>query len=291
MNKWILGRMSYCEEQPGNGGEGGGGGGGEPSGDKNARPSAVSLTLGCAPAGGEGGGSGGNEPSGEGAASPLGGEGGELNALGETLKPKGGGGGGAGNEPSGEGAEKQKCDKPSGEGAASPEGAPTEEEVKAYGEALKLDEGIFGKGMDFDKGFRERLPAFFKKYGIEPEKANAMANDFTRMQKEVDEQNPLGALSIRKYKGELIDKGNKYFHETYDKQGQEAIGRAFNKYFHENSPMRNLLISEPIGVDKELLQLLHDVGQTIPKEGAPGAASGAGVGGKGKSISDSFMGV
>lgn len=56
----------------------------------------------------------------------------------------------------------------------------------AYGKAFKLDEATFGKGVQFDPKFTERMPAFFKKYGIEPEKANQMANEFAKMQKDVE---------------------------------------------------------------------------------------------------------
>ena len=113
MKDWIFGRK-LMEEQPGNGGEGGGGGG---------------------TGGGEGG--AGDDKGDQGGEGDQPGEQ-HVNALGEEANKGGEQQANKGGDPSGSSAAKPK-------GSESDPNAPTEEELKAYGEAMKLDEKEFGR--------------------------------------------------------------------------------------------------------------------------------------------------
>lgn len=272
MKDWVLGRR-FMEEQPGNGGEGGGGGGT--------------------------GGAGGETPKGGGEESPApqgddddiedpehpgkGGEG-QTNALGEDLKKGGEGEPKPGEKPDGE--EKPKEQQPD-------TSEPTEAEVKAYTDAMKLDEATFGKGVKLDDSYMSKLPGLFKRHGIAPDKVGALTNDFVKMQKEIVVAKETARAEAR---NATMQRLNQAYYEKYDKPARESIARAINKYFPDYgkdrpSPMRKLICEKWHGVDPQFLALLKDAVDRIPKDSVPGAAAGAGSGGGGKSISDSFMGL
>ena len=258
MKDWIFGRK-LMEEQQGNGGEGGGGGG---------------------TGGGEGG--AGDDKGDQGGEGDQPGEQ-HVNALGEEANKGGEQQANKEGDPSGSSAAKPK-------GSESDPNAPTEEELKAYGEAKKLDETEFGKEAQLAPAYAERLPAFFKKHGVGADKVNAMTRDFVRLQKEIDKD----AIAKEKARidelNDLTDKRNKEYFEKYDAPARERIVDGFKWCFPEGSIFREILSIGPAGMDPDILRICQFVGERLPKDKAPGAAAGAGSGGS-KSISDSFMGL
>ena len=266
MKDWILGRRLMAEEG-GAGGEGGGGGGG--TGDQ--------------------GGKGGEElgpkgptgtPGDKGAATTEGGEEEHNNALGDELNK-----GGEGDQ-GGKGGEQQpeKKDPP------PDPNAPTEEEAKAYKEAIKLDEEAFGKDAKIDDRYMDRLPALFKKHGLDPAKANALANDFAKLQKEVETDTAAKIAKFREWRQGEMKKMNDAYLKEYDQAGRGDIARAITHFFPKGSPMYQAVCMTEVGVDPGFLKAMKFIGERLPKDAAPGAAAGAGAGG-GKSLSDSFMGL
>ena len=260
MKNWVFGRR-YCEEQQGNEGDQGGAGGA--------------------------GGAGGTPPPQEQQAhdNKEGDQPGEqhTNALGEEANKGGEQQANKEGDPSGASAEKPK------ESEADPN-APTEEELKAYGEAMRLDEKEFGKDAQLAPAYAEKLPAFFKKHGVAPDKVNAMTSDFVRMQKEIDKAAVAREKERIDWLNDLTDKRNKEYLEKYDAQARERIVDGFKWCFPENSIFREILSKGPAGMDPDILRICKFVGDRLPKNSAPGAAAGAGTGGS-KSISDSFMGL
>ena len=263
MKDWILGRRLMAEEG-GAGGEGGGGGGG--TGDQ--------------------GGKGGEElgpkgptgtPGDKGAATTEGGEEEHNNALGDELNK-----GGEGDH--GDNGGEQKKDPP------PDPNAPTEEEVKAYTDAIKLDEEAFGKGAKLSDEYSKQLPAFFKKHGIAADKANAIVNDFVKMQKEAEKGAADRIAKFREWRQGEMKKMNDAYLKEYDQAGRADIARAITHFFKKGTPMYQAITMTEVGVDPGFLKMMKFVGERLPKDAAPGAASGAGTGGS-KSISDSFMGI
>ena len=259
MKNWVLGRR-FMEEQPDNGGEGGGGGG-EPKPTQTA----------------DNGGTGGDNPDDTG----KGEEEEHHNALGEELN---------------KGGEPKPGDKPNGD--QQPEkkdpppdpNAPTEEEVKAYKDALKLDEEVFGKGVKFDDRYMGKLPGLFKKHGLDPAKANALANDFAKLQKEVETDTAAKIAKFREWRQGEMKKMNDAYLKEYDQAGRGDIARAITHFFPKGSAMFEAVCRTEVGVAKGCLKAMKFIGDRLAKDTAPGAAAGAGTGG-GKSLSDSFMGI
>ena len=165
----------------------------------------------------------------------------------------------------------------------------TEEESKKYDETLKLDEKLFGK-TDFDPYYRKEMPAFFKRHGIEPDKANKMANEFAAMQKKAGEAQLAKMKESHEKRMADLQKMNEAYFRDYDKPARETIGKAIKHFVKKDSPLWHTLTKTEIGVDKEVLELLHFAGERLPNDNAHGGADGAGAN-QGKSISDSFMGL
>ena len=263
MKDWILGRRLMAEEG-GAGGEGGGGGGG--TGDQGGK-------------GGEGGGTG--DQGGDGDPDDTGkGEEEHNNALGDELNK-----GGEGDQ-GGKGGEQQpeKKDPP------PDPNAPTEEEVKAYNDAIKLDEEAFGKGAKLHETYAAQLPAFFKKHGIAADKANAIVNDFVKMQKEAEKENTDKVAKFNEWRQGELKKMNDAYHANYDKAGREHIARGITHFFKPGTPMYQTICRTEVGVDPAFLEAMKFIGERLPGNAAPGATAGAGSTGA-KSISDSFMGI
>lgn len=261
MKNWVLGRR-LMDEQPGD--EGGGGGGGA-GGDQGG-------AGGAGDQGGAGGKGGEDKPDDKGDEE-------HANALGEELNK----------------GEQQPGDKPKGDqsGASADkptEGAPTEAEAQAYKEALKLDEAEFGKDQKFDERYVEKLPALFKKHGLDPAKANALANDFAKLQKEVEKGTTEKLRQFREWRNGELKKMNDAYHATYDQAGRADIARAITHFFPKGSPMFQAVCMTEVGVDPGFLKAMKFIGERLAKDAAPGAAAGAGSGG-GKSLSDAFMGL
>lgn len=256
MKDWVFGRR-LMEEQPAPGGEGGGGGAGG-TGDQ----------------GGEGdqGGKGG-----EGGTGDDDGEGEHNNALGDELNK------GDQGDQGGKGGEQKKDPPPD-------PNAPTEEEVKAYNDAIKLDEEAFGKGAKLSDEYSKQLPAFFKKHGIAADKANAIVNDFVKMQKEAEKGTAEKVAKFREWRNGELKKMNDAYAKEYDQAGRADIARAITHFFPKGTPMYQAVCMTEVGVDPGFLKAMKFIGERLPKDAAPGAAAGAGTGG-GKSISDSFMGL
>lgn len=265
MKHWIIGRR-FMDEVPDNGGAGGGGGGG----GENTPP---------ANGGGENTPPANTPPANQPPENKGGGE--ELNELGKSLNAGGGENPPPNNQQPEPGKEQQtpKADEP-----------PTEAEAKAYAEALKLDEETFGKGQQFDSRYVEKLPALFKKYGLPPDKANGLANDFAKIQKEVEEKTAEKQQKFAEWRAAEMKKMNADYLATYDKAGRADIERAILHFFPKGSAMLGAVVSTEVGVDPGFLKAMKFIGERLPKDAAPGAASGAGAG-SGKSLSDSFMGL
>lgn len=259
MNHWILGRR-FMDEVPDNGGAGGGGGG------ENTPP---------ANGGGE------NTPPANQPPENKGGSEEELNELGKQL-------GGAGDPPPGE--KKPGENHPPNNQPTNTDEPPTEAETKAYTDALKLDEGTFGKDQQFDSRYVEKLPALFKKHGLSPDKANALANDFAKLQKEVEAKTAEKQQKFAEWRNGEMKKMNADYLANYDKAGRADIERAILHFFPKGSAMLGAVATTEIGVDPGFLKAMKFIGERLPKDAAPGAASGAGSG-SGKSLSDSFMGL
>ena len=262
MKDWVLGRR-FMEEQPGNGGEGGGGGG--------AGGSASNGSGGEPPAS-----QGGDDPD-----DPGKGEEEHNNALGEELNK--GGDPKPGDKPNGDQQPEKKDPPPD-------PNAPTEEEVKAYKDALKADAEAFGKDAKFDQRYVDRLPGLFKKHGIAPDKACQLANDFAKMQKEVEKDTAEKVAKFREWRAGEMKKMNDAYTATYDKAGRDDIARAIMHFFPKDSPMFHAVCNTEVGVDPGFLKAMKFIGERLPKSGAPGATAGAGATGA-KSLSDSFMGL
>ena len=262
MKDWVFGRK-LMEEQPAPGGEGGGGG-------ADLGPKGATGT-----------------PGDKGAAAT--GEEEHRNALGEELNK-----GGEGDQ-GGKGGEQQpeKKDPP------PDPNAPTEEEVKAYNDAIKLDEEAFGKGAKLDEKYASQLPAFFKKHGIAADRANAIVNDFVKMQKEAAKGKEAEIKAFEDWREAEIKRMNDAYYATYDQAGRKEIADAIKEFIpqfikDENgkeklSPMFQAITTTEIGVDPGFLRAMKFIGERLAKDKAPGAAAGAGSGG-GKDITDLFMG-
>ena len=270
MKHWMIGRR-FMAEVPDNGGAGGGGGGG----GENTPPTNTPPANG----GGENTPPANTPPANQPPENKGGGE--ELNELGKSLNAGGGENPPPNNQQPEPGKEQQppKADEP-----------PTEAEAKAYAEALKLDEETFGKGQQFDSRYVEKLPALFKKYGLPPDKANALANDFAKIQKEVEEKTAEKQQKFAEWRAAEMKKMNADYLATYDKAGRADIERAILHFFPKGSAMLGAVVSTEVGVDPGFLKAMKFIGERLPKDAAPGAASGAGAG-SGKSLSDSFMGL
>ena len=237
---------------------------------------------------------------GGGGSQPVNGEGGTGNGEGATGS---GDGGGEGEETpnalaedlnsSGEGEGKQnppaKSDKPDEGGEKQNEGELSEEEAKGYNDALKLDEQLFGK-TDFDPYYRKEMPAFFKRHGIEPDKANKMANEFAAMQKKAGEAQLAKMKESHEKRMAELQKMNEAYFRDYDKPARETIGKAIKHFVKKDSPLWHTLTKTEIGVDKEVLELLHFAGERLPNDNAHGGEGGAGSATP-KSLADSFMGL
>lgn len=254
MKDWVFGRFLMDEA----GDEGGGG---------------------SQPGNGEGGTGNGEGAAGSGDG---GGEGEETtNALAEDLNS------------SGEGEGKQnppaKSDKPDEGGEKQNEGELSEEEAKGYNDALKLDEKLFGK-TDFDPYYRKEMPAFFKRHGIDPDKANKMANEFAAMQKKAGEAQLAKMKESHEKRMADLQKMNEAYFRDYDKPARETIGKAIKHFVKKDSPLWHTLTKTEIGVDKEVLELLHFAGERLPNDNAHGGEGGAGSATP-KSLADSFMGL
>lgn len=256
MKDWVFGRR-LMEEQPAPGGEGGGGGG------------AAEVEK-------KGGGGEGDPPpvSHDSPDAHDQGEGEHNNALGDELNK---------GDQGGKGGEQKKDPPPD-------PNAPTEEEVKAYNDAIKLDEEAFGKGAKLSDEYSKQLPAFFKKHGIAADKANAIVNDFVKMQKEAEKGTAEKVAKFREWRNGELKKMNDAYAKEYDQAGRADIARAITHFFPKGTPMYQAVCMTEVGVDPGFLKAMKFIGERLPKDAAPGAAAGAGTGG-GKSISDSFMGL
>ena len=258
MKDWVFGRK-LMDEQPAPGGEGGGGGAGG-TGDQ--------------------GGAGGEAPKGGDPDDPGKGEEENANALGEELNK--------GGDP--KPGEKPGGDQPGDKKPEPDQNAPTEEEAKAYRDAIRLDEEAFGKDAKIDDRYMEKLPGLFKRHGIDPAKANALANDFAKLQKEVETDTAAKIAKFREWRQGEMKKMNDAYMKEYDQAGRSDIARAIVHFFPKGSAMFEAVCRTEVGVDPGFLKAMKFIGERLPKSAAPGATAGAGATGA-KSISDSFMGL
>jgi hypothetical protein len=255
MKDWLIGRIFMDEA-------GSEGGGGTPQ-----------------PTGGEGGDGGAEGGEGSGEEKP--------NALADELNSdEGKEGSGISNQ----GTEGNKPKDSSDTRSPIPDTSEiTDEEKKKYDEALKLDEKIYGK-TDFDPFYRKEMPAFFKRHGIDPEKANQMANEFAAMQKKASETQLEEMKKVHEARMAEFEKMNEAYYRDFDKPARDTISRAVKHFVTKDSALWHTLVKTEVGVDKELLTMLHFVGERLPKDNVRNGGSAAGAG-EPKSLSDSFMGI
>ena len=262
MKTWLLGRVFMDEAAS----EGGGGGAAEGMRDeKEGKREAGSGTE------GSGIGDQGTEE--------------KPNALAEELNSD------EGKEGKGEGkGEGEEGKDPSHPSSPIPHPSEiTDEEKKKYNDAIKLDEKIYGK-TDFDPFYRKEMPAFFKRHGIDPEKANQMANEFAAMQKKASETQLEEMKKVHEARMAEFEKMNEAYYRDFDKPARDTISRAVKHFVTKDSALWHTLVKTEVGVDKELLTMLHFVGERLPKDNVRNGSGAAGAG-EPKSLSDSFMGV
>lgn len=271
------------------GDEGGGGGAGTGGADNGGTGADNGGASDNNAGGGAGDDTGGGSGTGAGGADDNGGNGGggDLNALGAALD---GGKGDAGKGGKGEGNDDKGGKGDDGAAGKGDEGAAgkgaSDDDYKA---ALKLDEKTFGKDITFDERYLEKMPELFRKHGLDPQKANALANDFAALQRSVDEEAVKKQQAYQAWRTDEMRKLNESFLENYDKPARETIGRAIDKFFKPGTPMFEMVRRTEVGVDPGFLEAMFFIGERLPKDDAAGAAAGAGSG-SGKSIADAFMG-
>ena len=221
--------------------------------------------------GGEGGGGAGNGGTGGG----DGGEGGQGGPGGTG----GGDGGGAGN--GGTGGTGGGTDKPFlGGGNKPPENnggenknqpPPNAPDEKAYLDAIKKDEQLFGKddNLVFDQNLVKAVIPTCQKYGVSVEAANAIANAFAKAQFD-------GARAAYKERCDYFAKMNGEARAKYTDGDFEQINRGIDKWFKPGGIMNNVIRNSELGADPEFLALMHELGAAVKEDGGKGAAAGGG---------------
>ena len=249
MFRWLDSRL--MDEAGGEGGGGGGTGG---------------ATGGT---GGQGGTTqnGGTDGNG-GANGGTGGEGGQGGTDGGTGGGTGGTGGDKpflGNKP----PENKNGNEPPKDGN-EPAKAPDE---KAYLDAIKKDEAIFGTDNDlvFDQGLIKAVIPVCQKHGVSTEAANAIANAFAKAQLD-------GARAAYRERCDRFAKMNGEARAKYGDADFEQINAGIDKWFKPGGIMNNVIRNSELGADPEFLALMHELGKAAKEDAGKGAAAGGGDG-------------
>lgn len=153
---------------------------------------------------------------------------------------------------------------------AGPEkpGAPDE---KAYLDAIRKDEAIFGKDdrLGFDQRLVKAVIPVCQKFGVSTEAANAMANAFAKAQLE-------GARAAFKERADYFQKMNGEARAKYSDADFAQINRGIDAHFRPGGIMNNVIRNSELGSDPEFLALMHTLGAAVKEDTVKGAAAGAG---------------
>lgn len=251
-------------------GDGGGGTGGG-AGTGNGEPGTGNGGQGDTPPvqGGDNGGTGtGDGATDGGAQTTQGGEGGQGGTQ-QTQGDQGGDKPFLGNQPQPP-AEPGSGKPGTGDGNKPPINAPDE---KAYLDAVKKDEAVFGKNdaLVFDQRLVKSVVPVCQKHGISPEVANELANAFAKAQFD-------GAREAYKERCDYFAKMNGEARAKYTDSDFEQINRGIDKYFKPGGIMNNVIRNSELGADPEFLALMHELGAGAVEDTGKGAAAGGGSG-------------
>lgn len=159
---------------------------------------------------------------------------------------------------------------PPGEGEPNgAESAPKPPDEKAYLDAVRKDEGVFGKddALEFDQRLVKSVIPVCQKHGISPEAANALANAFAKAQLD-------GAREALKERAARFQKMNGEARAKYSDQDFEQINRGIDKWFRPGGVMNAVVRNSELGSDPEFLALMHRLGAAEREDAGKGAAAG-----------------
>ncbi len=145
-------------------------------------------------------------------------------------------------------------------------GAPDE---KAYLDAVKKNEEVFGKNdaLEFDQRLVKSVIPVCQKHGISPEAANELANAFAKAQLD-------GARESLKERAARFQKMNGEARAKYSDQDFEQINRGIDKWFRPGGVMNAVVRNSELGSDPEFLALMHRLGAAEREDAGKGAAAG-----------------
>ena len=203
-----------------------------------------------------------------GANGGTGGEGGQGGTDGGTGGGTGGTGGDKpflGNKP----PENKNGNEPPKDGNEPPK--PPDE--KAYLDAIKKDEQLFGKddNLVFDQGLIKAVIPVCQKHGVSTEAANAIANAFAKAQLD-------GARAAYRERCDRFAKMNGEARAKYGDADFEQINAGIDKWFKPGGIMNNVIRNSELGADPEFLALMHELGKAAKEDKGAGAAAGGGDG-------------
>lgn len=202
------------------------------------------------------------------ASSIIGGEGGAANTGGE-----GGAADGADGKEGKEGAADGKDGKEGKEGA---------EEVvlsdEDYLAGITLGEGA---EYELDTDTAKALLPVFRETGIDPAKAGALARALGDHQAKQQKE----AFEARRATFEQMVKECE---EAFDANDQVEIRAAVNHYIPADHPLRQLMNTGELGVDKVFLTILRDAGARHRKDNGTGLGEGVASDGKETSFGESW---
>ena len=149
------------------------------------------------------------------------------------------------------------------------ESAPKPPDEKAYLDAVRKDEGVFGKddALEFDQRLVKSVIPVCQKHGISPEAANALANAFAKAQLD-------GAREVQKERAARFQKMNGEARAKYSDQDFEQINRGIDKWFRPGGVMNAVVRNSELGSDPEFLALMHRLGAAEREDAGKGAAAG-----------------
>lgn len=152
--------------------------------------------------------------------------------------------------------------------------APAAPDEKAYLDAIKKDEAVFGKddNIAFDQGLVKAVIPVCQKFGISTEAANAMANAFAKAQLE-------GARAAFRERADYFQKMNGKARAKYSDADFAQINRSIDTHFKPGGVMNNVIRNSELGSDPEFLALMHTLGAAVKEDTGKGAAAGAGESG------------
>lgn len=146
---------------------------------------------------------------------------------------------------------------------------PDAPDEKAYLDAVKKNEEIFGKNdaLEFDQRLVKSVIPVCQKHGISPEAANALANAFAKAQLD-------GARELLKERAERFAKMNGEARAKYSDADFAQINRGIDKWFKPGGVMNAVVRNSELGSDPEFLALMHSLGAAEREDAGKGAAAG-----------------